>query len=396
MPKRKILPHQAVDIKPTARADPVCISLLEPDLPALDSLVPYFAQVLESGLYTNFGPMVVGLESRLAQLFYRRDSEQACCVTTASATTAIEIALAAARLPPRATVLLPAFGFPAAAQAVVRLGHLALFAGIDPATWRLTPECADRVAARTQVDAVIPVSSLGYADDAGAWGRIADRHGVAVIIDAAAGIGNQALAPGLMVVSSLHATKALGVGEGGVIATTDPHMAEHMRALTNFGFERRIAAHVGGNGKMSEWHAAIAHAQLDRWETIRARRATTRDLYRRHLAGVPLRLHPDTWSIPVPAYMPIRVPTSACAEALVEALAADSIMARRWFWPALPEHPAFAGIPRWDTDKDPIASAEDLAATLVCLPFHTQLDDRDIERIAAIVRQVVSRHADLR
>lgn len=366
------------------------IALLEPDLPSLEELAPYFARVLASGQFSNFGPMVVAMESRMAQVFYQGGPEPVHCVSTASGTTAIEISLLAMRLPAGSRVLMPAFGFPAAAQAVARLGFVPIFASVDSATWQLTPAGAERIVASTDIAAVIPVTSMGYTEDADAWGKFSTRHRLPVIIDAAAALGNQSVAPGTIVVSSLHATKALGIGEGGLIATTNHGLAERLRALTNFGFENRLATQIGGNAKLSEWHAAVAHAQLDRWHEIRLHRSRVRDCYRQHLDGIPLGLHPQTWAVPVPAFMPVKMPSGRIAEQLVATLEAAGIGARRWFWPALPDHPALAQFPTWNSTEDPLADARDLAASLVCLPFHTRLTDNDIRRVADVVRQVVA------
>jgi dTDP-4-amino-4,6-dideoxygalactose transaminase len=372
------------------------LALLIPDFPSLQQITPYFAQVLDSGRYSNFGPLVLALEDRIAQTIYRGQPDPVHCVTTSSGTTAIEIALQALRLPAGAQVLMPGLGFPAAAQAVARLGYRPLFAGVDRRCWSMIPADAAAILRQTPVAAVIPVSLFGYAEDAAGWSGFATEHGVAVIIDAAAGLGNQIVSPGTMVVTSMHATKALGIGEGGLLATTDAEMAERLRALTNFGFENRIATQIGGNAKLSEWHAAVAHAQLDRWDDICTRRAAVRDRYRRYLDvdGWPLGLHPDTWSVPVPGFMPVKMRSGRAALRLVEALEAQNIASRRWVWPALSEHPAFAATQMCEVAGNSAADCSELAASLVCLPFHTGLDDADVERVAAAVCKEIDKHRD--
>lgn len=365
------------------------IALLVPDMPPLEQLTAYFARVVESGQYSNFGPMVTTLESRLALTFFGAEAYPVHCVSTSSATTAIEIALQAMRLPAGSPVLLSAFGFPAAATAVARLGYAPLFAGANESTWNLSPDCAARVMARTPVAAVLPVSPFGYGEDASAWSGFAVRHGVPVIIDVAAGLGNQDVRPGTVTVFSLHATKVLGVGEGGMIATTDAELAARLRVLSNFGCANRLAVQIGANAKLSEWHAAIAHAQLDRWDQVRSRRTMVREYYRQRLGGFALAVHPQAWSVPVPAFMPIRLSSAAVAERLVTALEAAGIGARRWFFPALTEQPAFAAMPRCETAEYPLANARDLAASIICLPFHGGLTEADVERVSEVVREVV-------
>jgi len=361
------------------------IPLLKPDFPAIESLTPLFAKVLASGTFSNFGPMVAEFE-RLAPtvLFDRRDAP-ACCVTTASGTAALEIAIQALDLPPRSRVIVPAFGFAATACAVARLGHVPEFVDADDRTWEIDRPAALQRAHETKAAAIMAMSPFGYSLDVSAWAEAGRKHGIAVIADVAAAAGNQRSCADIPLIFSMHATKALGVGEGGFIATTDAALATRLRSLTNFGMQERVAKAVGGNAKLSEWHAAIALAQLARWDEIVAARHRVRRDYESAIGAIRARVHPDAWSTPVPAYMPVRLASTREAEAVVSRLTSAGIECRRWFRPMLPAHPAFAG--HGQAREFPVANS--LADTVVCLPFFSRLSAESVQEIGRNIRMAV-------
>lgn len=366
------------------------IALLEPDLPHLERLLPYFRKVADSGRYSNFGEMAVAFERRMGEHFFRDAGVPMYCVTCSSATMGMEIALQALRLPSGAKILVPAFGFVAVVCAVCRLGFEPVFADIDADTWELRPESAVQAIRQHKIKAVIVVSPFGYEIASGEWKDFMSSHGVPVILDVAAGLGNQSVASGLVQVFSLHATKAFGVGEGGLVVTSDADLANRMQELTNFGFHQRMALLIGANAKFSEWHAAIAHAQIDRWTEITRSRQALRDRYRDALAIDGLSFHPATWMTPIPNYLPVRMASAAAAESLVRILAEENIESRRWFWPALIQHPAYKDKLRLTTEKQGIRHAVAVAETVVCLPFHTKLSSMDIGKISELVTRNAS------
>ena len=178
---------------------------------------------------------------------------------------------------------------------------------------------------------------------------------------------------------SLHATKPLGVGEGGLFVSADVGLAEKVRRLANFSFEHALVySSHGTNAKMSEYAAAVGLVQLERWPRLLQRRREVYDEYRRRLAALPLvRLQPlDT----PPATLCVQLPADAAAVAA--ALAQAQIETRRWYLPPLYQHPALRNLrclgPQ-GSDRLPVT--EQLATSLLGLPLHSRLTSDDVSTV---------------
>ena len=248
------------------------LPLLVPDMPSPHELLPWLERMHSARHYSNFGPLVRELESVFAQQFGIADEQ---LTTVANATQGLELVLQALDLAPSSRVLLPALTFVATATAVLRAGHQPVLADVDPQTWMLTPEIARAACEAMRIDAVLSVAAFGMPHDMQAWQQFERDTGLPVVIDAAAAYGSQWLkeAEGTLVFS-LHTTKSLPAGEGGLVVSTRPGLAAKVRQLSNFGINLNPAvgmpvgalASLGSNAKMSEYHAAIGLRSLQKWE----------------------------------------------------------------------------------------------------------------------------------
>src|SRR5262249_37316945 len=140
---------------------------------------------------------------------------------------------------------MPAWTFVATPHAAVMAGLVPYFIDVDPQTWSLDPAAIREQIARAPapVGAGILVAPLGHPVDIAAWDAFRTETGRAVVIDAAAGFS--ALTPGgTPAVVSLHATKVLGVGEGGFVVSTDPELVRAVRIKSNFGLDPNRQATV--------------------------------------------------------------------------------------------------------------------------------------------------------
>jgi hypothetical protein len=229
------------------------IPLLVAQLPDTDALLPYLRQIDANRWYTNFGPLVTQLEQRFAASL-AATPEAPKAISAASGTAGLELVLGALELPTGANVLLPALTFVATATAVIRSGYRPLIGDVDASSWLLTPETAREYAARHRVDAVMPVATFGNPQDVEAWDAFVADTGIPVVIDAAGAYGNQRVGRRCHVVFSLHATKALAAGEGGMVVSYDHALAARVRRLSNFGIDLERGSQVfvaGENGKLS-------------------------------------------------------------------------------------------------------------------------------------------------
>lgn len=364
------------------------IKLLVPEVPNVEQILPYWQQIDENCWYTNFGPLVRELEERLSRSF-SREPAQVHIVSMANGTCALQIALEALKLRKGGRVLVPGLTFVATATAIIRAGLNPLISDVDPDNWLLTPAIARAVLAKMPFDAVMPVSTYGCPQDVAGWDLFSAETGIPVVVDAAGAWGNQQIGLTTKVAFSLHATKALGGGEGGFVASRHHAYAQSMRALSNFG----IDAHSGGlvfeageNGKMSEYHAAVALAALDNWPTVAESR---RNLHQRYTArllekipGLQLQVKPMDG---VYSLLLVLLPPGFRGVDIQMRLLGKDIETRRWYCPPLQGHPAFQVC-----TAGPLPMVDLLAERLLGLPFHLSLTDASIQRVIDCLAELLA------
>jgi dTDP-4-amino-4,6-dideoxygalactose transaminase len=235
------------------------------------------------------GPEVEALEREIAAL-----TGAAWAVGCASGTEALWLALVAAGVKPGDSVITTAFSFFASASAVVRAGAMPVFVDVDPGTLNLDAVLVGRYLRDRQlskqsekVRAVLPVHLYGQCADMGKFDRIAQEFEIAIVEDAAQAIGAEwngrgAGSLGATAAFSFYPTKNLSAyGDAGMVTTTCPRMAEHMRQLRNHGSPRRYYhEEFGWNGRMDAIQAAVLRAKVGHiadWNQSRRQHAATYD-----------------------------------------------------------------------------------------------------------------------
>jgi dTDP-4-amino-4,6-dideoxygalactose transaminase len=361
------------------------IKLLVPDMPRAETLAPYLRRIDHARWYTNFGPLVRELEGRLAAHFAPEDH----LVTLSSGTAGLELALLALGLPDSARVLLPDFTFVATATAVLRSGFRPVVGDVDARSWLLTPAIARRAIAGREVEAVMPVATFGCPQDTGDWDRFSEETGLPVVIDAAGAFGNQRSGRRVHAVFSLHATKALGAGEGGFLVSRDAALVERVRRLSNFGIDvaTGIVDRPGTNAKLSEYHAAVALAALETWPSrAGTRRAQWRlfvELVRGLCPAASVQQRPEDGTYTI---APVLLPRGAAPEAVIAALARAGVQTRRWYFPPLSQHPAFAAVDRAGS-LDGVGA---VAGRVLGVPFHLDLTPEDLRHVFSVLQQAIA------
>ncbi|HEX2817021.1 MAG TPA: DegT/DnrJ/EryC1/StrS family aminotransferase [Phenylobacterium sp.] len=362
---------------------PATVPVARPRLPNAEAILPYLQQIDEARWYSNFGPLLTGLEQRLADRF----AAPTQVITVTNATQALTLALQAMDLAPGGHVVLPAWTFVATAHAVVQAGLKPWFVDVDPATWMLDPA---RVAALSpdlsrQVVAVIPVCAFGAMPDIDAWLAFRETTGVPVLIDAAAAFDTLHDAR-LPAVVSLHATKVLGLGEGGYLATEDAALAHRVRLATTFGFygsrDSQIAA---TNAKLSEYAAAVGQAALDNWPGDRLRWMRTAQHLRIALIGRPEVRFQDGWGSDwVTSVCTVGLPRGSAA-AVAAFLREVGVDTRQWWGDGCHTSTAFR-----ECRREPLGFTDHLACSTLGLPFSIDMDADEIARVAAALDRALN------
>ncbi|MGZ6038689.1 MAG: DegT/DnrJ/EryC1/StrS family aminotransferase [Phenylobacterium sp.] len=352
-------------------------------MPSAEAVLPYLHRIDDARWYSNFGPLLTEMEQRLAD----RLSPGAAVTTVANATQALTLALMALDLPPGGHVIVPAWTFVATAHAVVQAGLKPWFVDVDPKTWMLDPA---RVAALPQLArdavAVIPVCAFGAMPDLGAWRAFRDQTGLPVLIDAAAAFDTLSDAR-LPVVVSLHATKVLGLGEGGYLAAEDAALVQRVRRLTTFGFQgSRESLVPATNAKLSEYAAAVGLAALDSWPGDRLRWMRTAQMLRIALIGRPDVRFQDGWGRDwVTSVCTVGLPERS-ADHVAAVLRDNGVDTRQWWGAGCHTSRAFA-----DCRREPLPVTDALAASTLGLPFSIDMDADEIARVARALELALNR-----
>ncbi|PZX23229.1 dTDP-4-amino-4,6-dideoxygalactose transaminase [Rhodobacter capsulatus] len=360
------------------------LPVARPTLPRTETLVPYLRQIDESRIYSNHGPLVAQLEARMAA---RLGLGRTGVISCSTGTMALVAAIRAARGLSRSRgglCLLPAYTFVATAGAALSCGYDCHLVDIDPASWAMEPAALRRHPRLAEVGLVLPVAPYGRGIDLQGWQDFQDETGIAVVIDAAACLDGL-MAPGrdlprsIPLAVSLHATKSFGCGEGGLVLSRDTLLLqEAYKGLNNGFYLSREAQVVGLNGKMSEYAAAVALAELDGFAQKRAQWERVAASYARAGAEAGVRL----WTAPEVSacYALIEARDAGQAAAMAGRLHAAGIDFRAWYGAGLPAHPAYAGLSR-----DALPVSADVAARLIGLPCFTDLAEADIARVVAVL-----------
>lgn len=377
----------APDLKYPADALPV----LRPKLPPAEKVFPYLKRIDGTRLYSNRGPLVRELESRLGKTFRIPPASIRCAASGTQALVGGILAAAGRATARRPKAVVPAFTYVATALAVEACGYEALIADIDATTLMLDP---DELLERSDLDeigVVVPVAPFGNPVPQACWLEFSRKTGIPVVIDDAAGFDRLEASPEpflgkIPVAVSFHATKAFGCGEGGCVICLDEEMTKKIGQSLNFGFRESRNCEVPSiNGKMSEYHAAVGLAELDGWRDKLREFREVAAVYRRHFAEVGLgerfRATPEVSA----AYALFACEDPAESETLQRALAEAKIGFRLWYGLGLGNHT------HWATPlPEPLPMTERIAPCHVGLPWSMDLEETTIARIVGIVRSAVS------
>lgn len=317
-------------------------------------------------------------------------------IATSSCTGALHMGMAALGIGPGDEVILADTNWIASAAPIVHLGATPVFVDIDPVSWCLDPAKVE-AAITPRTKAILAVHIYGNLCDMDRLQDIADRHGLALIEDAAEAIGSvwkgrRAGSMGRFGAFSFHGTKTLTTGEGGMFVTSDPALFERVLTLSNHGRARGQTRQfwpdeVGFKYKMSNVQAAIGLAQVERIEDLIARKrailAAYRDRLSRHQG---LSLNPEPAGTVNGSWMPTVVfepGLGITREDLQAAFKAADIDARVFFHP-------LSSLPMFDP-RPANHAAWDIPTRAINLPSFHDMSDDEIDRVVNVVVGMVSR-----
>ena len=325
-------------------------------------------------------------------------------IPVGNGTDALQIALMALGLKPGDEVITPTFTFIATAEVVALLGLTPVVVDVDWDTMNISVE-AIRKAITPRTKAIVPVHLVGQCADMQAIMDIAKEHHLYVVEDACQAIGaeytfadgtkQQAATMGHIGCTSFFPSKNLGCyGDGGAIFTNDDELAAQMRAIANHGMVIRYHHDtVGVNSRLDSIQAAVLDAKLPHLNRYIAERQRAAAYYDKAFANHPNILIPvrDEHSTHVFHQYTLRL-VDVDRDALREALAHADIPAMIYYPIPLHMQKAYQD-PRYQAGDFPVA--EKLAACVLSLPMHTELDNEQLEYITTHVLQTLTLNTKL-
>ncbi len=345
-----------------------------------DVLMTRIGGILDSGVFTQ-GPYVADFEKACADMAGVADA-----VAVSSGGVALELLLEALDIA-GSEVIVPTETFVATANAVVRAGGVPVFADIDPATLSVSVSSLEAcVTPRTRAVLLVHMFGLMSPEIPAIQAFCAERN-LLLLEDAAHAHGASAgpvWAGGIGVAGcfSFYATKILTTGEGGVITTRDPALAERLRCLRDHGRDRTGAFSAAGNNyRLAEIPAAIGLAQLDRLRENLACRRAHAAFYREALcdeAGLTL-IDPAPREGHVYWRYALLLNDTPDRGELQTRMARDHGVRITWMYePLCHQQPVYAARPEGQVT---LPGAEAVCGRLINLPTHPNLDRNDVQRV---------------
>ncbi|WP_322513156.1 DegT/DnrJ/EryC1/StrS family aminotransferase [Chloroflexus sp.] len=334
--------------------------------------------VLRSGMIAQ-GPEVERFETEFAALCGTRYA-----VAVMNGTIALYLALLAHNIGPGDEVITTPFSFIATGNSILMTGATPVFVDIDPHTYNINPDLiATAITSRTR--AIMPVHLYGQPADMAPIMALAQRHHLVVIEDAAQAIGatyrGQPVGSFGIGCFSLYATKNVTSGEGGMITTNDPAIADRLRLLRNHGSRVRYYHELlGYNFRMTDLQAAIGRAQLakcERFTNQRIANAAFLSEQIRHPAVITPFVQPDVRHV----FHQYTIRVLGDRDAAIKQLNAAGVGTAIFYPLPIPQQPLYRklGIEA----ETPVADR--VAREIIALPVHPALSDGDLRQIAAAV-----------
>jgi len=365
------------------------IPLVQPTLPPYDDrLACHVAELFQTGMLTK-GKYLREFEVRMADYLGVKHA-----VAVSSCTLGLLLTYHGLGL--TGEVIVPSFTFMATVHPLLWVGAEPVFVDIDPYTWNIDPQRVE-AAITERTTAIVAVHNFGNPAPVAELETIARRHGLKLIFDAAHGFGS--LYRGRPVggfgdaeVFSLSPTKLLVAGEGGIVATNNEDLAEHIRVGREYGnpgdYDSRFA---GLNARLPEFNAILGLRGLEMLEENALRRNRVAAAFRERLGHLPgltfQRVHPEDRS----SYKDFSLLVDEAAfgltrDELALALRAENIDTRKYHDPPAHTHKAYRHL--YERYRDHLPVTDHIAPRSLSLPIWSHMDETTVNGICAAIERI--------
>lgn len=375
----------------------------------------YLQKCIETGWISSDGPFVKQFEKNFSAYL-----EVGHGIAVCNGTAALETALFASGVGEGDVVIMPTFTIISSAIATIRLGAHPALVDIDPETW-----CMDIDHLKAVIDteikkngsrltAIMPVHIYGHPVDMDPVLEISKKYGLAIIEDAAEvhgaeyltkflasedqkikGVWKKCGSMGHVAAFSFYANKIITTGEGGMVVTDDPEMADRAQSYRNLYFkpERRFYhTDIGYNFRMTNLQAALGLAQLERIEDFIEKKRRLGKYYRQRLEEIPgVRFQLEKpWARSVYWMCSIMLENEIglTAEDMIEGLKAKGIGSRPFFL-GLHEQPVFKDMGLFKGEQYPVAERAHRQG--LYLPSGLTLTEESVDQVCSAVKDIIQK-----
>jgi len=356
------------------------IPVTKPFLPPQEEYQKYIDGIWKRNWLTNMGPLSSQLEMEL-----KNHLKVNHLLFVTNGTVAIQMAIKALNL--SGEIITTPFSFIATTSSIVWESCTPVFVDIDQDSLNIDPKKIE-AAITEKTSAILATHVYGNPCDVEAIEKIAKKHNLKVIYDAAHAFGVEVNGKSIfeygdISVCSLHATKLYHSVEGGLIITKDPELLKKLAYIRNFGISGfDTFAELGINGKNSEFHAAMGLVNLKYINHIHQKRKELAAHYDKNLEN--LKSVKPLWNKNATenhAYYPLIVESEEFLLKLKAEMDKQEIFIRRYFYPSLAS--ALPYLPKLE-----LPVTEDISKRVLCLPFYYDLTFEEIELIARTMLRI--------
>lgn len=304
---------------------------------------------------------------------------------------ALENVIAAMNFPQGGEVITTPFTFASTTHAIVRNRLTPIFCDVNDVNYTMDATKIEQLITENTV-AIVPVHVYGNLCDVEAIKKIADKHGLKVIYDAAHAFsvrykGKSSANFGDASMFSFHATKVFHSIEGGAVCCSDDALVQTINDMKNFGIHGpEEVDFVGGNAKMNEFQAAMGICNLRHLDEEIGKRKAVVERYRERLQGTKgislVKEKPDV--VPNYAYFPVVFDGYRYTrDEVFDRLKEQGVTARKYFYPLTNSFACYTGMPGFDPDLTPVA--KHVAERVLTLPLYADLAFEDVDRICSVI-----------
>ncbi len=370
----------------------------KPNIGNRDELFKRFNAVLDNDWLTNFGPFVQEFESRISKMLGVKH-----CVSMSNGTVALEIAVRALGM--TGEVIVPSFTFVATAHCLQWQKITPVFCDVDPTTHNIDPATIERQIT-PKTTGIIGVHLWGRPCNVDELQRIATKYDLHLLYDASHAfgctVGGESVARfGDAATFSFHATKFVNSAEGGAIVTNNDDFAQKIRLMKNFGFAGYDnVIHVGINGKMNEFSAAMGLTSLESMDTFIEVNRCNYNAYLKVLRDVPgiSMMTCDESEENNYQYIVLEIDKAEIdglsRDQIMMILHAENVLVRRYFYPGCHRMEPYRTY--YPNSLCSLPETERLVDRVLCLPTGTAVHTVSIEKICEIIKFVVCNASRIR